>query len=167
MYDIMKTSFCGYFAYARYLIDSTLITSQNLLPPNVNSKFAISPAHSTASFIEAWLSLAHIVGVDEDTKFIADIASQLMAQDIKAPLFANYVGNIIDNTTEIGHHELAKLHRAKCTVRDLLIDIFMEFGSTIVTHKLTSTVSPLTSNMVISNNEGSSNDTNTPVGYDD
>ena len=119
MYDIMKTSFCGYFAYARYLIDLALITSPNLLLPNVNSKFA------------------------------------------------NYVGNIIDNTTEIGHHELAKLHRAKCTVRDLLIDIFMEFGSTIVTHKLTSTVSPLTSNMAISNNEGSSNDTNTPVGYDD
>ena len=52
-YNIMRISFYGYFAYARYLIDLAANTPKSLLPADVQPKLSISPAQFTTSFIEA------------------------------------------------------------------------------------------------------------------
>ena len=63
--DIMRVSCCGFFAYSRYAIDLVANAAPDLLLLDANPKFAITPALSTSSFIEAWILLARIMGLDE------------------------------------------------------------------------------------------------------
>ena len=71
------------------MIHLAATTPAHLRPSSVNEKFAISPSHSTTSFIEAWFSLVRNMGFDEACKYGAGVANQLMSQALKAALDDN------------------------------------------------------------------------------
>ena len=87
-YDIMRLLFHVFFAYCRYIIELAADTPARLLPrpPDVNPQFAITPAHSTTSFIEAAFSLVRLVGFDETIKYCSGVANRHMMQGIKTSL---------------------------------------------------------------------------------
>ena len=131
-YDILRISVRGYFAYVRYHIEIASNTPRHLLPSDVNPQFAITPAHSTTSFIKAWFSLARIMGFDEAMKYVSGVANRLMSQGIKSALKDNPmydkedIGDIAENKKDIGPLELAKMHKSKRKVRDALIDMYLD-----------------------------------------
>ena len=94
----MRSSFRGYFGYCRYIIELAADPPAQLLPrpPNVKIKFAITPAHSTTSFIEAWFSLVRLMGFDEAIKYISGVANRHMAQGLKTALNSNPYYDSVD-----------------------------------------------------------------------
>ena len=97
-YDILRLSFRGFFAYCRYIIELETDMPAQLLPcpPDVKPKFAITPAHSTTSFIEAWFSLVRLMGFDEAIKYYSGVANRHMVQGIKTSLSSNPYYDSVD-----------------------------------------------------------------------
>ena len=84
-YDILHLSSRGFIRYCCYLIELAANPPANLLPrPRiVKQNFAVTPAHATSSFIEAWFSLMKLMGFDEAIKYCSGVANRQMAQGIK------------------------------------------------------------------------------------
>ena len=128
-FDIMRLTTRGSLAYMKCLIDLAASTPVHLLPRGVKPKFAVSRSHNTTSFIEAWFSLARIMGFDEAIKYTAGVANRLLSQGIKEALKDNPsydaedVGHVAIDVV-IGPREIANLHKTKRQVRDLLVEEF-------------------------------------------
>ena len=133
-YDILRLSFRGFFGYCRYLIELAANSPANLLPRplNVKQKFAITPAHATSSFIEAWFLLMQLMGFDEAIKYCSGVANRQMAQGIKRALANNPsydaedVGEIQDENLQMDPRELVKFLHAKRAFRDATIAIYLD-----------------------------------------
>ena len=77
-FHIMRLTTRGSLAYMKCLIDLAASTPVHRLPRGVNPKFAVSRSHNTTSFIEAWFSLARIMGFDEAIKYTAGSTLDLL-----------------------------------------------------------------------------------------
>ena len=92
-----------------------------LCPPDVKTQFAITPAHPTMSFIEAWFSLVQLMSFDEAIKYCSGVANRHMAQALKSALNSNLyydlvdVGEIKENITEMGPVDLVKFLTVRYT----------------------------------------------------
>ena len=93
-YDILRLSFSGFDGYVKYLIDLAAKGPHHRLPrcrngAVVSRNFAVSPAHSTTSFIEAWFSLMRALDFDDATKYMTGVLNQMMSKGITRSLQNN------------------------------------------------------------------------------
>ena len=131
----MRLSFRGFFGYAKCLINLAAREPHHLLPrcrngATISRNFALTPAHSTTSYIEAWFSLMRALGFDEATKYMSGVLNRMMSKGITRSLQNNSmyeeqdVGPIRETLGKFGPRDFARFLNQKRDMKDQVISSY-------------------------------------------